>query len=250
MILRTVHDGEAGVAEAVVEDETELETWWRAELEVTAPVTRYRWLLWGGDAGYAWVNGLGRAGHEVPDADDFVHAPAAGGPDWHLGSVVYEIFPDRFAAGGHAVDAPGWAVRRPWDALPEGRGPNTAHELFGGDLYGVEQHLDHIERLGADVIYLTPFFPAGSTHRYDATTFGRVDPLLGGDEALAALTRAAHARGIRVIGDLTLTTPATGTSGSSRRRPIRRPSSAASTTSTARRRSATRRGGGSRRCRS
>jgi alpha-glucosidase len=203
VILRTVHDGEAGVAEATVESETETETWWRAEFEVTAPVTRYRWLLWGGDAGYAWVNGLGRAGHEVPDADDFVHAPAAGGPDWHLGSVVYEIFPDRFASSGLTVDAPEWAVRRPWDALPEGRSPNTARELFGGDLYGVQQHLDHVERLGANVIYLTPFFPAGSTHRYDATTFGHVDPLLGGDEALAALTRAAHARGIRVIGDLT-----------------------------------------------
>ena len=34
------------------------------------------------------------------------------------------------------------------------------------------------------MIYLTPFFPARSTHRYDATTFDRVDPLLGGDEAL------------------------------------------------------------------
>ncbi len=171
---------------------------------MTAPLTRYRWLLWGGDGGYAWVNGLGRVGHEVPDADDFVHAPAAGGPDWHLGSVVYEIFPDRFASSGVAGETPDWAVRRAWDALPEGRGPNTASELFGGDLRGVEQHLDHVERLGANVIYLTPFFPAGSSHRYDATTFGRVDPLLGGDEALAALTRAAHARGIRLVGDLTL----------------------------------------------
>ena len=44
------------------------------------------------------------------------------------------------------------------------------------------------------MIYLTPFFPAGSTHRYDATTFDRVDPLLGGDEALASLTgRRTHA---------------------------------------------------------
>ena len=54
------------------------------------------------------------------------------------------------------------------------------------------------------MIYLTPFFPASSSHRYDATTFDRVDPLLGGDEALVALTRAAHARGIRMVGDLTL----------------------------------------------
>jgi alpha-glucosidase len=204
VILRTVHDGEAGVAEAVVDAETEHETWWRADFEVTGPQTRYRWLLWGGDTGYAWVNGLGRSGHEVPDADDFVHAPGAGGPDWHLQSVVYEIFPDRFATTGLDVETPVWAVRRDWDSLPEGRSPNTSRELFGGDLYGVEQHLDHIERLGANVVYLTPFFPAGSTHRYDATTFGRVDPLLGGDDAMVALTRAAHARGIRVIGDLTL----------------------------------------------
>ena len=204
VMLRTLHDGEAGATEAVVDAETETETWWRAELDVQSPLTRYRWLLWGGDAGTTWVNGRGRVGYEVPDADDFVHAPEAGGPDWHLESVVYEIFPDRFATSGLDVEAPDWAVRREWDALPQGRSTNTQFELFGGDLRGVEQHLDHVERLGANVIYLTPFFPAGSTHRYDADTFGRVDPLLGGDDALVALTRAAHARDIRVIGDLTL----------------------------------------------
>jgi alpha-glucosidase len=53
-------------------------------------------------------------------------------------------------------------------------------------------------------VYLTPFFPAGSTHRYDASSFERVDPLLGGDAGLRTLTEAAHARGIRVLGDLTL----------------------------------------------
>ncbi|MGE5273922.1 MAG: glycoside hydrolase family 13 protein [Verrucomicrobiota bacterium] len=204
VILRTVHDGEAGNAEAVKADESDTETWWQAEFEVTGPLTRYRWLLWGGAAGYAWVNGLGRIGHEVPDDDDFVHAPAAGGPGWHLDSVVYEIFPDRFASSGLEVDTPDWAVRRPWDSPPDGRSRNTQRELFGGDLRGIEQHLDHVERLGANVIYLTPIFPARSTHRYDATTFDRIDPLLGGDEALVSLMRAAHARGIRVIGDLTL----------------------------------------------
>ena len=81
--------------------------------------------------------------------------------------------------------------------------PRRRFEWFGGDLPGVEAHLDHIESLGANVIYLTPIFPAGSTHRYDATTFDHVDPLLGGDEALVSLTRAAHARGLRVISDLT-----------------------------------------------
>ncbi len=204
VILRTVHDGEAGAIEAVVDAEAGSETWWRASFPATGSTVRYRWLLWGGETGFAWVNGRGRVRHDVPDADDFVYAPRAGGPDWHPGSVVYQIFPDRFASSGLAVETPEWAVRREWDALPQGRSPETASELFGGDLRGVEQHLDHVAALGANVLYLTPFFPARSNHRYDATTFARVDPLLGGDKALASLTAAAHARGMRVVGDLTL----------------------------------------------
>ena len=204
VVLRSVVDGEPRNVKAVRDEETETDVWYRATFTIDNPSTRYRWLLSGGTAGYAWVNGLGVVAHDVPDADDFVLATDPGGPDWHLGSVAYEIFPDRFASSGVVAEAPAWAVRRDWDELPTGRGRETPHELFGGDLRGVEARLDHIEALGADLLYLTPFFPAGSTHRYDASSFEHVDPLLGGDEALASLVRAAHGRGMRVIGDLTL----------------------------------------------
>jgi alpha-glucosidase len=197
--VRWVEDGEARGASAERDDERS----WIARFPVRNPITNYRWLLAGGELGYAWLNGAGVVDHDVPDADDFVLSLEQAGPAWHLESVVYEIFPDRFASSGLGVEPPEWAVRRAWDELPEGRSPNTPYEWFGGDLRGVEQHLDHIESLGANVIYLTPIFPAGSTHRYDSTTFDRVDPLLGGDEALASLTRAAHARGMRVVSDLT-----------------------------------------------
>ena len=53
------------------------------------------------------------------------------------------------------------------------------------------------------MVYLTPFFPSRSNHRYDASSFDAVDPLLGGDEALARLVDACHARGLRVMGDFT-----------------------------------------------
>jgi alpha-glucosidase len=202
--LRYVHDGEPRVVHAEALGESDGDTLWRASFPAVHPATRYRWLLAGGEIGWAWVNGAGVVTHDVPDDDDFVLVPGEGGPAWHLESVVYEIFPDRFASSGLAVDTPEWAVRRDWDELPlQKLGMESAYELFGGDLYGVEAHLDHIESLGATVIYLTPFFPAGSVHRYDASTFEHVDPLLGGDEALASLLRAAHARGMRVIGDLT-----------------------------------------------
>ena len=199
VVLRYVEDGEGRGVAAVPEGDG----WWAARLPLTNPVMNYRWLLSGGEIGYAWLNGLGLVDHEVPDADDFVVTTEPAGPEWHLGSVVYEIFPDRFATTGAGGEPPEWAVPRDWHDLPTGRGPETPYEWFGGDLPGVEAHLDHIESLGANVVYLTPIFPAGSTHRYDATTFDRVDPLLGGDEALVSLTRAAHARGLRVISDLT-----------------------------------------------
>jgi alpha-glucosidase len=203
VVLRYERDGEPRSVEAIVDEETETDVWWRAEFAVANPVTHYRWLLNGGDVGYRWVNALGATAHEVADADDFGIAVGAWGPDWHLSSVIYEIFPDRFASSGLTVAPPDWAIRRDWSELPTGRGRPTPHELFGGDLRGVEEHLDHIEAVGANAIYLTPFFPAGSTHRYDATTFAHVDPLLGGDDALRSLAGAAHARGIRIVGDIT-----------------------------------------------
>ena len=77
-----------------------------------------------------WVNGLGVVAHDVPDADDFVLAVDRRRPDWHLGSVVYEIFPDRFASSGAEYDAPAWAVRREWDELPDGPRHATQFELL------------------------------------------------------------------------------------------------------------------------
>ncbi len=201
--LRCIVDGDPLGIAATIDEETETDTWWRATIPVLNPEVRYRFLLSGGETGYTWVTGTGLVSGDVADADDFVVSVDQGGPDWHLGSVVYEIFPDRFASSGLAVEPPGWAVSRAWDELPNGRAPTTAAEWFGGDLRGVEQHLDHIEGLGANAIYLTPIFPAGSTHRYDASSFDRVDTLLGGDQALESLVRAVHARGMHIVGDLT-----------------------------------------------
>jgi alpha-glucosidase len=202
--VRFVTDGEPHVAIAEVDEEDDGETWWRASFPVGNPATPYRWLLSGGAIGYGWVTGDGLVGHDVPDSDDFVCAVGDDGPAWHLEGVVYEVFPDRFARSGVERTPPEWALPRDWDDDPHGWGRETPLEWFGGDLGGVEAHLDHVERLGASILYTTPFFPGRSNHRYNATSFDEVDPVLGGDDALVSLVRAAHARGIRVIGDLTI----------------------------------------------
>jgi alpha-glucosidase len=210
--VRSVVDGEPEYVAARVERHDGVESWWVADLRVLNPVLPYRFLLIGGDVGYCWVNSVGVFAHDVPDRDDFrvtTHDPA---PQWLAGTVVYEIMPDRFARGPHSratvggdrIDgADGWAVPARWDDPIPADWREAVVQIYGGDLEGVTSHLDHLERLGVNAIYLTPFFPAPSAHRYNASTFRHVDPLLGGDGALAALTAEAHRRGIRVVGDLT-----------------------------------------------
>ena len=96
-------------------------------------------------------------------------------------------------------------MRRDWDALPEGRGPNTSREWFGGDLPGIEQHLDHIEQLGANVIYMTPFFPAGQ-HAPLRRVVVRPRRSAARRRRGACVPRRAPRtrRGLKLVGDLTM----------------------------------------------
>lgn len=204
VVLRTISDGEPVVRPAVFARVDGNDGIWVADLRMDHELMHYRWLVSGGSAGYVWHTAAGNVFSDVNDATDFAISCHAGAPAWSREGVVYQIYPDRFASSGREYPLPAWAVPRRWNMRPEGRSPNTSQEYFGGDLWGIIEHLDYLAELGVTALYMTPFFPAGSTHRYDATTFSTVDPLLGGDEALAALCEAAHARGMRVIGDLTL----------------------------------------------
>jgi alpha-glucosidase len=200
--IRYTHDGEQSCVVMAHERCDAFESWWSFDMPIVNPVVSYRFLLLTQGNPEQWLNATGIHAHDTPDADDFVVRVDATYPEWPTRSVVYQIFPDRFATSGLDVPTPEWAVRRDWSNLPTG--PNWSAELFGGDFYGVAEHLDHVARLGADVVYLTPFFTARSAHRYDAESFEDVDPLLGGNAGLEALTKQAHAWNMRVMGDLTL----------------------------------------------
>lgn len=179
-------------------------TWWVAELPLHNPVTNYRFLLEGGEVGYGWVTEAGLVHRDITDATDFRIVTDSAAPSWLVDTVGYQIFIDRFASSGTSRQRPSWAIAEAWGAPLDDDPHVSTRQWFGGDLGGIEQHLDHLERLGVNLVYLTPFFPARSAHRYDASSFDEVDPLLGGDDALASLIGSAHARGIRVIGDITL----------------------------------------------
>ncbi|MBB5111511.1 alpha-glucosidase [Micromonospora echinospora] len=202
--VRTTGDGEPRFAEARVDRTANGDVWWRADVEVRNPVSNYRFLL-DGERGARWLNAAGLSGHDVPDNGDFKLVSYAPPPAWARDAVIYQVFPDRFARSAAADDrtAPDWAIPCDWDTPVIGRGPETPRQFYGGDLDGVTEHLDHLDRLGVNTVYLTPVFPARSNHRYDASSFDTVDPLLGGDAALARLADAVHARGWRLLGDIT-----------------------------------------------
>ncbi|BCJ66329.1 glycoside hydrolase family 13 protein [Polymorphospora rubra] len=185
------------------------DTWWQVEVTAENPVTSYRFYLERATGAPLWLTAAGVVDHDVPDRTDFRLVSYAPPPDWMADAVVYEVFPERFARSTAAgpldpATLPDWAIPCDWDTDPViYQGPPTPLQFFGGDLDGIVEHLDHIQALGANTIYLRPVFPARSNHRYNATSFDLVDPLLGGDEALRRLADAVHARGMRLIGDIT-----------------------------------------------
>jgi alpha-glucosidase len=203
VVVRTVRDGEPVFVETSKQLRGQFEIY-SATLRIHNPRTNYRWFLGGGRVKYGWLNQAGWQETDISDVNDFVITPFKQIPDWARQSVVYQIFPDRFAKSNRDYELPMWAVPRNWNQWPEGASANTSFEYFGGDFWGVIERLDYLSDLGINTLYFTPFFQAGSIHRYDAATFDEVDPLLGGDEALIALVEAAHKRGMKVIGDITL----------------------------------------------
>jgi alpha-glucosidase len=176
---------------------------WDAEVELVNPTTRYRFLC-EGPGGSGWVTQIGFVEYDVPDTWDFVLVTAPPAPRWVADAVLYQVFPDRFARGGASDDWPAWSQPAAWDDPVATDHPESMRQLFGGDLLGIAQHVDHLLDLGVTGIYLNPVFPAAENHRYCASSFDHVDPFLGGDEALIELSRTLHANGLRILGDLTL----------------------------------------------
>ena len=97
-------------------------------------------------------------------------------PDQWRRWVVYQIYPRSFA------DANGDGV---------------------GDLRGVLGRLDYLERLGVDVVWLSPVYRSPmDDNGYDISDYQDVDPLFGTLADLDQLVAELHARGMRLMMDL------------------------------------------------
>src|SRR3712207_6272107 len=95
---------------------------------------------------------------------------------WWKAAVVYQIYPRSFA------DSNGDGV---------------------GDLRGILDHLDHLEDLGIDVVWLSPVYRSPQDDNgYDISDYQDVDPVFGTLADLDAVITALHSRGIRLVMDL------------------------------------------------
>ncbi|NGM69570.1 alpha-amylase [Natronolimnobius sp. AArcel1] len=132
--------------------------------------------------------------HSVPDALELVPDESANAgvrleqpfeaPTWVENALVYEIFTRRF--------------------------PDQDEPTF----QTIADRLDHLESLGVDVLWLTPFLEAesgfgtpmdrGGPHGYNTRDYFSPDSDLGSLEDLEALVEACHDREIRVVFDLVI----------------------------------------------
>ncbi len=113
-------------------------------------------------------------------------------PTWVKHAVFYQIFPERYANGDPDNDP---ANAQPWGTPP------TLHNLMGGDLQGIIDHLDDIQALGCTALYLNPIFQATTSHKYNTFDYFKIDPHFGTLETFHQLVAELHRRDMKLILD-------------------------------------------------
>ncbi|HEV8495634.1 MAG TPA: alpha-amylase family glycosyl hydrolase, partial [Gemmatimonadaceae bacterium] len=74
-----------------------------------------------------------------------------------------------------------------------------------GDFRGLIEKLAYVEQLGANTIWLLPFYPSPlKDDGYDIASYEEINPTYGTIEDFRAFLAAAHERNIRVITELVI----------------------------------------------
>ena len=97
-------------------------------------------------------------------------------PKWWQTSAVYQVYPKSFQ---------------------DTTGTGT------GDLRGIIQRLDHLQKLGVNAVWLTPVYPSPMVDNgYDISDYTGIDPAFGTMADFEELIREANKRGIKIVMDL------------------------------------------------
>ena len=112
--------------------------------------------------------------------------------------VIYLVMPDRFSNGDPANDnLPGF-LEKTDRSNPDGR--------HGGDIKGIQNHLDYIKDLGATAIWINPLLENNmvkySYHGYSTTDYYKTDPRFGSNNDYLTLSYYIHQKGMKLIMDM------------------------------------------------
>ena len=112
--------------------------------------------------------------------------------------VVYLIMSDRFVDGDPSNNSTPDTREKADKKNPNGR--------FGGDIQGIINSLDHIEKLGCTAIWPTPMLgddeEAWSYHGYACSDYYHIDPRYGSNSLYAQMVQEAHKRGLKILMDM------------------------------------------------
>ena len=190
--------------------ETPSALWYRFRMR-TVYHQELQWICSSPDGIHSWL---------LPEAKDgfrlTVSVPGFRTPEWFQHSVMYQIFPDRFAFTDDGTAERGISYHRALGQTPELHADRseevrwqprefekdyTPDDFYGGTLKGICEQLPYLKSLGVNCLYLNPIVESRSNHRYDTSDYLRVDPILGTNEDFNALCSKARQQGIRIICD-------------------------------------------------
>ena len=153
------------------------------------------------DVGYAWVNGVGLIGHDIPDADDFVLSLAPKGPPGTCARSSTRSFPTASPPAGttaHARSgrwrAPGTSCRQAGVRTRRGSSAATSRASRPGSTASAARRQCDLP---------DPDLP-GDEHPVRRDVLRPRRPAARRRRGAGLMTDAAHRRSMRVIGDLTL----------------------------------------------
>jgi glycosidase len=117
----------------------------------------------------------------------------------HPADLVYFLMPDRFSNGDKSNDQIA-------GLKDQSLNRDSIFLRHGGDLQGVTNHLDYLQKLGVTSLWMTPVvendMPDRTEHGYAATNNYAIEKRFGGEKAYLTLSDSLHRKGMKLIQDI------------------------------------------------
>ncbi len=126
------------------------------------------------------------------------HDPSQGYQGFTPADVMYLVVPDRFSQGDTAsqpTPKPAAVVDR-----------SNPHDYHGGDLRGIQNHLDYLKQLGVTTLWITPLYapdPLSEDYNgYEPVNMYQINPHYGTLQDYEDLAAAVHSLGMKLVLDI------------------------------------------------